>query len=314
MSEFAQRSPPPSALTTAVEMFFLTGGRRAWVAPLPDLTPEAARSTIPDLHPDASLVAVVADPAAPVAVIAAVAEALTSRPATLLVEGPWPDAESAETAMAAGPAAALGVEGSDAAVFWPRVHRGTSSGRRQMISPLGSVAGALAVTDVFTAATGPRGALPGVLAPAVDLTRAQREACNALGINVIATFPGRGTVLWGARTLSAEPEWRFLPVRRLALFLETSLTRGLGWTAFEPNGEQLWGAVRRDVSTFLDELWRRGAFRGQTAREAYFVQCDRSTMTDAEIAGGTLVCLVGFAPTKPAEFIVLRITVPAATT
>jgi hypothetical protein len=313
LAEFAERSPQPGALATAVEMFFLTGGRRAWVAPLPELTPGAARSAIADLHPDVSLLAVVADPAPPAPVITAAAEALASRPVMLLVEGPWPDAVSAETAMAAGAAAAVGVESRDAALFWPRMHRATSAGQLEPISPLGSVAGALAATAVFTAATGPRGALPGVGNPVVTLTRPQREACSGLGINVIAAFPGQGTVLWGARTLSADREWRYVPVRRFALFLDTSLSRSLGWAVFEPNGQELWDAVRRDVSTFLHGLWLDDAFPGRTPQEAFFVRCDPTTMTDADIAAGTLVCAVGFAPIKPSEFIVLRITARTAT-
>jgi phage tail sheath protein FI len=140
-----------------------------------------------------------------------------------------------------------------------------------------------------------------------DVTDREQDVLNPLGVNVIRSFPGRGILVWGARTLSADPEWKYISVRRLFIFLERSIEAGLQWVVFEPNGEQLWAKVRDTVRVFLRGQWRAGALQGQTEDKAFFVRCDRTTMTQADIDGGRLICEIGVAPVKPAEFVIVRI-------
>jgi phage tail sheath protein FI len=130
-------------------------------------------------------------------------------------------------------------------------------------------------------------------------------------VNCIRNFPVYGTVLWGARTRRGADEeadeYKYIPVRRLALYMEESLFRGLKWVVFEPNDEPLWAQIRLNVGAFMHNLYRLGAFQGKTPREAYFVKCDRETTTQNDINQGVVNVLVGFAPLKPAEFVVLKI-------
>jgi hypothetical protein len=138
-----------------------------------------------------------------------------------------------------------------------------------------------------------------------------------LGVNGLRAEPRRGVLCWGARTfLTAGPalaEWKYLPVRRTALYIEESIARGTQWVVLEPNAEPLWRNVRSAVENFLYDLWQAGAFVGNTPQEAFFVRCDRGTMTQSDIDQGRLVMLVGFAPVRPAEFVALRITQKTAT-
>jgi phage tail sheath protein FI len=120
-----------------------------------------------------------------------------------------------------------------------------------------------------------------------------------------------GTVLWGARTVDGNDElgsqWKYIPIRRLALYVEESLDRGLNWVAFEPNGESLWAQIRLNVGAFMQTLYQQGAFQGSTPREAYFVSCDNTTTTQIDIDNGIVNSVVGFAPLRPAEFVIIRI-------
>ena len=184
-----------------------------------------------------------------------------------------------------------------------------------MFPASGAVAGVIARTDaaqgVWTAPAGQEAELLGVDGLEFDLDQDDVREFGAGGVNALRTFPGRRPIVWGARTLAAgdpaSSEWKYVPVRRTALFLEESIERGLQWTVFEPNDEPLWAVDRESVGTFLHDLFRAGAFHGHSAREAYFVRCDRDTMTQHEREAGELVVLVGFAPIRPAEFVVLRI-------
>jgi len=135
---------------------------------------------------------------------------------------------------------------------------------------------------------------------------------NLLGVNCLRTFPVFGNVVWGARTLAGADhlasEWKYIPVRRLALFIEESLFRGTKWVVFEPNDEPLWAQIRLNVGTFMHNLFRQGAFQGTTPREAYFVKCDKETTIQNDIDRGIVNILVGFAPLKPAEFVIIKIS------
>lgn len=181
--------------------------------------------------------------------------------------------------------------------------------------PSGFVAGIYARTDsqrgVWKAPAGTDSAISGTLGPSINMSDEENGQLNPLGINCLRTLPIYGNVVWGARTLFGEDdrgsEWKYVPVRRMALFLEESLYRGTQWVVFEPNDEPLWAQVRLNVGAFLHGLFRQGAFQGKTPREAYFVKCDRETTTQADINRGILNIHVGFAPLKPAEFVVIRI-------
>ncbi len=132
-----------------------------------------------------------------------------------------------------------------------------------------------------------------------------------MGINCLRAFPAAGRVVWGARTLQGNDrlasEWKYIPVRRTALYIEESLYRGLQWVVFEPNDEPLWAQIRLNVGAFMNNLFRQGAFQGTTAREAYLVKCDKETTTQNDINLGIVNILVGFAPLKPAEFVIIKI-------
>lgn len=142
---------------------------------------------------------------------------------------------------------------------------------------------------------------------AQDVTKRHQDLLNPKGINALRFFPGLGQRVWGARTLSSDTSWKYINVRRLFLFLEESIDEGTQWVVFEPNDESLWALVRQTVSNFLTTVWRSGALAGATADEAFFVACDRSTMTDDDLANGRLICVIGVAPVFPAEFVIFRI-------
>lgn len=139
------------------------------------------------------------------------------------------------------------------------------------------------------------------------LNKSQQDVLNPEGINCFRFFEGRGFRLWGARTISSDPEWKYVNLRRYFIYLERSIDRGTQWAVFEPNGERLWANVRRTISDFLLNEWQMGALLGDKPEKAYFVKCDRSTMTQNDLDNGRLVCLIGVAPLYPAEFVIFRI-------
>jgi phage tail sheath protein FI len=139
------------------------------------------------------------------------------------------------------------------------------------------------------------------------LNKSQQDVLNPEGVNCFRFFEGRGFRLWGARTISSDPEWKYVNLRRYFAYLERSVDRGTQWAVFEPNGERLWANVRRTVEDFLFNEWQMGALLGDKPEKAYFVRCDRSTMTQNDLDNGRLVCLVGVAPLRPAEFVIFRI-------
>lgn len=183
--------------------------------------------------------------------------------------------------------------------------------------PCGFVAGLYARTDashgVWKAPAGTDASLAGVIGVATDkdLTDTQNGVLNRKAVNCIRTLPDRGTVVWGARTLHGADElgseWKYVSVRRTALFIEESLYRGLQWAVFEPNDEPLWAQIRLTVGNFMYDLFRRGALQGSTTKDAYFVKCDQTTTTQNDIDRGIVNIVVGFAPIKPAEFVIIRL-------
>ena len=139
------------------------------------------------------------------------------------------------------------------------------------------------------------------------ITKGQQDILNPLGVNCIRAFRGRGIRVWGARTISSDSLWKYINVRRLFIFLEESIEDGTQWVVFEPNDEKLWARVRQTITQFLTSVWRDGALMGTTPGEAFFVKCDRTTMTQDDIDNGRLIVLIGVAPVKPAEFVIFRI-------
>ncbi|AGC48163.1 hypothetical protein MYSTI_06890 [Myxococcus stipitatus DSM 14675] len=187
--------------------------------------------------------------------------------------------------------------------------------RLRAFPPCGVVAGVIARTDstrgVWKAPAGLDATLAGVLDLSVPLTDGEQGVLNREGVNCLRGFPGMGRVAWGARTLLGQDksasEWKYVPVRRLASYLEQSLLRGSRWAVFEGNDEPLWSQLRLNVGAFLHQLFRQGAFAGRTPTDSYFVRCDKNTTTQADIDAGIVNVLIGFAPVKPAEFVVLKI-------
>jgi phage tail sheath protein FI len=142
---------------------------------------------------------------------------------------------------------------------------------------------------------------------AQDVNQREQDMLNPKGINALRFFPGRGNRVWGARTLSSDSAWKYINVRRIFIYVEASIDRGTQWVVFEPNDEPLWARVRATITNFLTTTWRSGMLQGSTPDEAFFVKVDRSTMTQDDIDNGRLICLIGIAPVKPAEFVIFRI-------
>jgi uncharacterized protein len=140
-----------------------------------------------------------------------------------------------------------------------------------------------------------------------NINQGRDEVLNPENINALRFFPDRGNRVWGARTLSSDPEWLYVNVRRLFIYLEHSIDKGTQWVVFEPNNEALWRNITQTITDFLEVQWRNGALLGATPDQAYFVQCDRSTMSQNDLDNGRLICLIGVAPVKPAEFVIFRI-------
>lgn len=208
----------------------------------------------------------------------------------------------------------------NAAVYFPRVVQPNplNAGAPEPFVPCGAIAGVMARTDaqggVWKAPAGRAASLTGVLRPAVPLSDLDNGELNPRAINCIRAMPSGECVAWGARTLAGDDrlgsDWKYIPVRRMALYIEESLRRGTEWVTAEPNAEPLWARIRLAVDAFLHTLFRQGAFAGATPPQAYFVKCDSTTTTDADVDSAIVRFLVGFAPVKPAEYLVLRIERP----
>ncbi|GAB6266039.1 MAG: hypothetical protein STSR0001_14850 [Methanothrix sp.] len=235
--------------------------------------------------------------------------------AILLIDPPasWTSMESAKS----GIKTEAGTVSKNAALFFPRLVQPNPLSDNQMeeFVPCGAVAGIFARTDtqrgVWKAPAGTDATLVGVPQLSVQLTDAENGVLNQLGINCLRSMPAAGNVVWGSRTREGDDrrasEWKYIPVRRTALFIEESLYRGTQWVVFEPNDEPLWAQIRLNIGAFMHNLFRQGAFQGSTPKEAYFVKCDKETTTQSDINLGIVNIIVGFAPLKPAEFVVIKL-------
>jgi uncharacterized protein len=251
---------------------------------------------------------------------ATLAEALAlcvEKRAMLILDPPfaWSSVATAETGMKTF--VLSGDAAKNAAIYFPRLRMPDplQEGRLDTFPPGGAVAGVMARTDqqrgVWKAPAGQDASLNGVPELSLNMTDLENGRLNPLGLNCLRAFPVTGRVVWGARTLRGADqlanEWKYLPVRRLALFIEESLYQGTQWVVFEPNDEPLWAQIRLNVGAFMQGLFRQGAFQGRSPREAYLVKCDKETTTQADINLGIVNIVVGFAPLKPAEFVILKI-------
>lgn len=204
-----------------------------------------------------------------------------------------------------------GYDSKFAALYWPWIKTfDPSSGTNRYIPPAGHMAGVWARSDdergVHKAPANE--VVRGVISLQTQLTKTEQELLNPIGVNCLRSFPGRGIRVWGARTLSSDAEWRYLNVRRLFNYLEESILIGTQWAVFEPNDPALWARIRRTISAFLTNEWRSGALFGLTPDEAFFVKCDSETNPAEGIDAGQVVCQVGVAPVKPAEFVIFQLS------
>jgi phage tail sheath protein FI len=246
----------------------------------------------------------------------------TERRAMLIVDSPsgWSKNKDTAAAEAKKGLGGLGLSGTmarNAALYFPRVLEADPlrDGQIDTFVPCGIIAGVMARTDtargVWKAPAGLDAAINGIQGLNVSLNDNENGMLNPLGINCMRVFPINGRVVWGARTLRGADqladEWKYIPVRRTALFIEESLYRGTQWVVFEPNDEPLWAQIRLNIGAFMHNLFRQGAFQGTTPREAYFVKCDKETTTQNDINLGIVNIVVGFAPLKPAEFVIIKL-------
>jgi len=257
----------------------------------------------------------------PLAVYSSALDFCVQRRAMLIVDSPaaW---DSANDIVASNNAAltALGLTGErarNAALFFPRIRQPDPKrdGQLDTFAPSGAIAGLMARTDtnrgVWKAPAGVDAAISGVQGLSVSLTNEENGQLNPLGVNCLRTFPIIGSVAWGARTMRGADlladEYKYIPVRRTALYIEESLYRGLQWVVFEPNDEPLWAQIRLNAGAFMHNLFRQGAFQGSSPRDAYFVKCDKDTTTQNDINLGIVNVVIGFAPLKPAEFVIIKL-------
>lgn len=312
----------------AVELFFANGGRDAVVIRAggeDGSGPPAVRGLqaldgvdrfdllcLPGLYVDI--------PPTDLITIAAVLEAASrycARKGAILLIDPLPGWQSVDDVVS-GPssirAITTSVERENAAAFFPNLLVATQAGPATC-APAGAIAGVIARTDrtrgLWKAPAGLDAAITGTIGLASAINATDADALRDAGVNTIRQLPGAGIVPWGARLLASanrdDPEWQYIPIRRLLIYLEHSIDAGTQWVVFEPNDEPLWATVRQSVECFLAPLFRQGAFAGRTANEAYFVKCGPDTMTQDDIDNGVVNIVVGFAPLRPAEFVTFRI-------
>ena len=254
----------------------------------------------------------------PMSTWTAAADYCEKRRAFLLVDAPsvWTVSTGANAATT-NVGSFSAIVRKNAAIYFPRIQLSDplQDGTLEEFAPSGVIAGLMSRIDstrgVWKAPAGIEANLEGVLNLTINMTDKENGLLNPLGINCLRNFPGIGIVCWGARTLEGQDilasEWKYVPVRRFALFLEESLFRGTKWVVFEPNDEPLWAKIRLNLNAFMMSLFRQGAFQGTTPDKAFFVKCDAETTTQNDRNLGIVNIEVGFAPLKPAEFVIIKI-------
>jgi phage tail sheath protein FI len=202
-----------------------------------------------------------------------------------------------------------GYDSKFAALYWPWLKVMGPDGRVMALPPSGHLAGIWARNDATRGVhkAPANEVVRGAIGVGLALTRAEQDNLNPVGVNCIRAFPGRGIRVWGARTLSSDPAWRYINVRRLYNYVESSVRLGTQWVVFEPNDKSLWERVIRTLRSFLFTVWQDGGLFGDTMEQAFYVKCDDETNPSESIEIGRLVCEIGLAVVKPAEFVVFRL-------
>jgi len=314
---------PNRPLSHAVQAFFGNGGKEAYVVRADIAVPnriagsESDKSGIYALDKvDLFNILVMPDQQVGVAVQTEAVAYCERRRAFMIIDLP----ETVTTAAAAEAwmaSTATGLRSSNAALYFPHLRAPDPSrnGVVRTFPAAGAIAGLYARTDaargVWKAPAGTDAKILGVAGLTIALTDGETGRLNRLGLNCLRTFPVHGTVSWGARTArgadNLADEFKYIPVRRVALFLEESVLRGTRWAASEPNAEALWAELRASIGAFMHTLFKQGAFNGMTPEKSYFVRCDATTTSQTDIDQGRLNIEIGFAPLKPSEFIIVRI-------
>jgi len=315
----------------AIRQYYLNGGREAWVVRVEDPCaekligdPEAQTGlyALEGIAPDSFNILCI--PAAAnldeqgFATVISAAEKYCSDKRAFLIIDPISAIKTKEEMVAwMQTSQGLGsLRHRNAAIYFPRleVPDPLDGNQPRNVGASGTLAGVYARTDqtrgVWKAPAGAEADLRGANIP-VQLANRENDELTKLGINALRTFPQIGNVAWGARTLAGSDqdasEWKYVPVRRLALYLEETLDRGSKWAVFEPNDDLLWAQIRSSFGAFMNSLFRQGAFQGTKPGDAFFIKCDETTTTQADIDAGVVNIIVGFAPLKPAEFVLIRI-------
>ncbi|HKO61279.1 MAG TPA: phage tail sheath C-terminal domain-containing protein [Pyrinomonadaceae bacterium] len=316
---------PRSEASYAVRQYFLNGGRVALIVRVEDLSPwkligdpaaQTGMYTLEGIAPD--IFNILCIPAAAnldeksfAAVISAATKYCSNKRAFLIIDPP--PAVTTKDEMVSWMQANAGLRHPNAAVYFPRLEipDPLNGNQPRNVGASGTLAGVYARTDetrgVWTAPAGSEADLRGANIPA-RFTDRENVQLNQLGVNLLRGFPQIGNVAWGARTVDqAASDWKYIPIRRLALYLEESLDRGSKWAVFEPNDDLLWTQIRSSFGSFMTGLFRQGAFQGTKPGDAFFIKCDETTMTQDDIESGRVNIIIGFAPLKPAEFVLIRI-------
>jgi phage tail sheath protein FI len=311
---------PRFYLGYAVSQFFANGGQQAYIVRLAsdgEGTPTASAAVMTGVHlldavPIFNLLAVPGE--ANPGLIAELQAYCAGRKAFLIADSA---SDSTFATLQNGPDSRLtGANAINSAFYFPWLNAlDAQQNVTRPFPPSGFVAGIYAATDaargVWQAPAGIGAPITGASDPAVKLTDAENAVLNPLAVNCIRSFPRFGDVVWGARTLAgsdrADSDWTYVPVRRLALYIETSVHDGTKWATFEPNDAQLWSELNHSIGAFMQALFTQGAFKGQSAAETYFVQCDAQNNPPSGVDQGIVNIAIGFAPVRPAEFIIIQI-------
>jgi phage tail sheath protein FI len=296
----------------AARVFFANGGRRLYIGPVAADAPAEEYAAAIQALPESARISVIAAPGySALAAAAEIQQALiehVSQPERFrFAVLDTPPAATIDEALAAR----SGIDTSCAAMYYPWIAIDNSV----QLPPSGFVCGIFTRVDVTRGVW--KAPANETVIEALDvqtlIDNQGQERLNPQGINTIRSFTGRGIRLWGARTMSSDAEWKYVSVRRYFIYLEPSIVEGLQWVVFEPNDEPLWSAVRQTITNFLSKNWLRGALLGSKPEEAFFVICDRTTMTQDDIDNGRLIAVIAVAPVKPAEFVIIRIGLWTAT-
>jgi phage tail sheath protein FI len=289
-------------LPLAVRGFFENGGQRCFISQIGPTDPVESGLVALDAQ-GISLVCCPDDPTIQNAAAAMAAHCEKRKDRICILQSPMP----VVTVATHQPP----VRSSYAAYYYPWITVISPNGSSTVtIPPCGHLAGAYSRTDAARGVWVAPADVPlaGVTALSQDLTAAESDELNSRGIDLIRSFPTHGITVWGARTTTDhDSDYKYIPVRRFMIFLEQSIAEGMRWAVFEPNGPALWTVVRSSIEDFLGTVWKQGALQGSTPQEAFFVRCDPTTMTQNDLDNGHLVCIVGVAPVRPAEFVIIQI-------